>query len=120
MPNLLHQFLHAANIQARTVLGELFNWHGQVGLTGFFTPTSGSLAFEVAGFMEEIDLLAVVDLDQFDAGNEPVLANREPLNYGRNLKQDESAYTLAFKMIGPNPTPAAGSGFSAGFSNGFF
>ncbi len=124
--NLLHQFLHAGNIQARPVLGDLFNWQGQVGLTGFFTPTSGTLAFEMAGFSEEIDLVAVVDIDQFDVGNEPDL-EAEPkqtlLWEGhqyllRSQKKDQSAYTLGFKMIGNTPTPTD-SGFSLGFSAGF-
>ncbi len=123
--NLLHQFLHAGNVQARPVLGELFNWGTQAGLTGFFTPISGSLGFEAAGFMEEIDLLAVVDVDQFDAGNQPILEDKNTLlREGnlyllRSLKVDQSAYTLGFKLIGPAPATVPGSGFSSGFSSGF-
>jgi hypothetical protein len=122
MSNLLHDFLHAANVQARPVMGELFNFRGQVGLTGFFTPTNAELAFKATGYLEEIDLVAVVDLDQFDAGNEP--AFKAPLNYAGNLyslrsiKTDLSSYTLGFKMIGPSAVPPD-SGFSTGFSAGF-
>ncbi len=108
MANLLHEMLHAGNVQARPVIGELFDWLTQTGLTGFFTPTSGSLAFEIAGFTEEIDLVAVVDLDQFDSGNEPNLEAdpKQLLNWRgnayllRSSKVDPSAYTLGFKMIG--------------------
>ncbi len=121
MSNLLHDFLHAGNVQSRPVLGELFDFQGQVGLTGFFTPTDAELAFKATGYLEEIDLVGVVDLDQFDAGNEPAV--KSPLDYNgnryslRSIKTDLSSYTLGFKMIGP--TPASGSGFSSGFSSGF-
>lgn len=105
MANLLHQFLHAGNVQARPVLGELFNYGIQAGLIGFFTPTDGNLGFELTGYMEEINLVAVVDLDQFTAGNEPKL--KTLMNYAgyiysvRSLKTDESAYVIGFKMLGP-------------------
>lgn len=105
MPNLLHQFLHEGNVQSRTVLGELFNYGIQADLTGFFTPTDGNLGFELTGYMEEINLVAVVDLDQFLPGNEPRL--KTLMNYGgylysvRSLKTDQSAYVMGFKMLGP-------------------
>ena len=122
MTNLLHQFLHAGNIQARPVLGEPFNYNGQVGLTGFFTPTDEKLAFELTGYMDEIDLVAVVDLDQFDSFNNPAVKTQ--VHYAgnlytiRSLRTDQSSYTLGLKLIGAAPTPPL-SGFSSGFSNGF-
>lgn len=120
--NLLHDFLHAGNVQARPVMGESFNYLGQVGLTGFFTPVDEKLAFELTGYMDEIDFVIVVDVDQFDTGNAPAV--KKPLHYGANLytirskKQDQSAYTLGLKLLGPAPVPPD-SGFSDGFSPGF-
>lgn len=105
MANLLHAFLHAGNVQAQPVLGELFNYGIQANLTGIFTPTDGSLGFELTGYMEEINLVAVVDLAQFTAGNEPRL--KTLMNYAgyvysvRSLKTDQSAYVMGMKMLGP-------------------
>lgn len=120
--NLLHEFLHAGNVQARPVLGELFNYLTQVGLIGFFTQTDEKLAFELTGYTEEIDVVLTVDLDQFDAGNEPV--EKTQLHYAGNLytirskKEDQSTYTLGLKYIGAAPVPPD-SGFSNGFATGF-
>lgn len=103
MPNLLHDFLHQGNVQARPVLGQLFDYGSQTGLTGFFTPTDEKLAFELTGYMDEIDFVLVADLDQFDTGNEPT--TKSQLTYGsatytiRTLKTDESAYVLGLKKI---------------------
>lgn len=105
MPNLLHQFLHQGNVQARPYLGELFDYGTETGLTGTFTPTDEKLAFEITGYMDEIDLVAVVDLDQFAVGNEPrvkTLLRKDGFVYSiRTLKTDQSAYVLGMKMIGP-------------------
>lgn len=120
--NLLHEFLHAGNVQARPVLGELFNYLTQVGLIGFFTQTDEKLAFELTGYTDEIDFVVTVDLDQFDVGNEPVVKSQ--IHYAGNLytirskKQDLSSYTLGLKYVGAAPVPPA-SGFSDGFSTGF-
>ncbi len=105
MVNLLHDFLHAGNVQARPVLGELFDYGIQADLTGFFTQTDEKLAFELTGYTDEIDFVIVVDLDQFTAGNEPqvktLLNYRDYLYTVRSLKTDQSAYTMGLKMIGP-------------------
>lgn len=120
--NLLHEMLHEGNVQSRDILGELFNYRGQVGLTGFFTPVDEQTAFELTGYMEKIDIVTVVDRDEFDAGNEP--ATLTDLDYQgnryriRSLKSDQSAHVLGLKMISATPTPPA-SGFSGGFSAGF-
>jgi hypothetical protein len=105
MANLLHQFLHSCNVQAQPFLGELFDYGIQAGLTGSFTPTDAKLAFELTGYMEEIDLVATVDLSQFTPGNEPAL--KMLMNYAgflyslRSLKTDQSAYVIGMKMLGP-------------------
>lgn len=105
MANLLHQFLHSCNVQAQPILGELFNYGIQAGMTGVFTPTDGSLGFELTGYMEEINLVAVVDVAQFVPGNQPSL--KTLMNYAgylysvRSLKTDQSAYVMGMKMIGP-------------------
>lgn len=103
--NLLHDFLHAANVQAQAVLGELFNYGIQADLTGIFTATDAKLGFELTGYMEEIDLVAVVDLAQFTAGNEPrlktLMVYAGDVYSVRSLKTDQSAYVIGLKMIGP-------------------
>lgn len=103
MPNLLHAFLHVGNLQARDVLGELFDYGSQTGLTGFFTPTDEKLAFELTGYMDEIDFVLVADLEIFTSGNEPT--TKSQLTYKsatytiRTLKTDQSAYVMGLKKI---------------------
>lgn len=107
--NALHTFLSAGNTQARDVLGEVFQYGTQADLIGFFTPTDEKLAFELTGYMDEIDLVVVVDVNLFDSGNEPEVKTH--LNYGvhqytvRTLKTDQSAYVMGLKMIGPAVYP---------------
>lgn len=103
MPNLLHAFLHAGNIQARPILGELFDYGTQTGLIGTFTQDEERLAMEFVGYLSEVDTLAIVDLDQFDAGNLPavktlLVRNGATLSV-RVLKSDESAYVLGLKKV---------------------
>lgn len=101
--NLLHTFLNKGNVQALTVLGELFTYGSQSDLIGFFTPTDEKLAFELTGYMDEIDFALVVAKDQFTSGNEP--ATKAQLTYAsatytiRSLKTDQSAYVLGLKKI---------------------
>lgn len=103
MTNLLHAFLHGGNVQARPVLGELFDYGSQTGLTGFFTPTDEQLGFELTGYMDKVDFVLVVDLDQFTAGNLP--ATKTTMVYKtatyslRSIKTDESAYVIGLKKI---------------------
>lgn len=101
------------------MLGEPFDYGTQNGLVGFFTPTDDKLAFELTGYMEEIDMVCVVDLDQFTPLNRPAVKMQATyagfIYTVRSLKTDQSAYVLGLKMIGPAPAPSFSSAFSSAF-----
>ncbi|MBS0328222.1 MAG: hypothetical protein JSR30_00085 [Proteobacteria bacterium] len=103
MPNALHTMLSAANAQAQAVIGTLFDFGTQTGISGAFTAVDAKLEFELTGLMSECDLVAVVDLSRFDSGNEPT--ENAPLLFDgvtyliRTLKTDQSAYVLGLKKI---------------------
>ena len=93
--------LSSGNAQAQPVLGTSFNYGTQSGLTGFFTPVDEKLGFELTGYLDECDLVAVVDLGQFTSGNQPVTKSQLTFSGAtytiRTLKTDQSAYVLGLK-----------------------
>jgi hypothetical protein len=103
MPNLLHTFLHAGNVQARPVLGELFDYGSQSGLTGFFTPADESLQMQLVGYLDEIDVIGVLDVLIFNGGNEPTV--KSLMTYAgetyqiNSRKTDQSAFVIGLKKI---------------------
>lgn len=103
MPNALHTMLAAANIQARPVLGDLFDFGNQTGLTGFFSVADEQTAFQAGGTLDQIDHIIVVAVDQFTAGNFPTANAKLTLADGvfviRTLKIDASAYMLGLKKV---------------------
>ena len=103
MPNLLHTFLHRGNVQARPVLGELFDYGTQSGLTGFFTPANDTLQMQLVGYLSEIDVIGVLDVLIFNPGNVPAL--NAVMNYQgavykiESVKTDQSSYVIGLKKI---------------------
>lgn len=103
MPNKLHTFLHAGNVQARPVLGELFDFGSQTGLTGFFAPADEKSQMELVGYLDDIDLILVADVLIFTVGNEP--APNALMTYAgatfkiSSRKTDQSAFVLGMKKI---------------------
>ncbi len=85
------------------MIGELFDFGTQTGQTGFFTPADERAQMELVGYLGEIDTVAVVDLDQFDSGNEPALLALMLRNGAtfeiKSIKTDLSAYVIGLKKV---------------------
>jgi hypothetical protein len=104
MPNFLHTMLAAANIQARPVLGDTFDYGTQTGLIWFLSAADEVTAFQAGGTLDQIDHVAVAAVDQFALDNLPVVNALITLNGSqifeiRSMKTDASAYLLGLKKI---------------------
>lgn len=106
--NDLHTFLTAANVQARPVLGDQFDYGTQTGANGpigFFTAADQKTTFELTGTLEDLDRIAVVAVDQFVSGNAPSTLAKftylGKLYEIRTLKTDASSYVIGMKNIDP-------------------
>lgn len=111
--NALHTMLHAVAPQVQPILGDQFDFGSQTGANGpigYFTAADQKTTFELTGTLEDLDRIVVVDVGEFDSGNEPETLDQMTylgkLYEIRTLKKDASSYVLGLKNIDP-PIPAS-------------
>lgn len=101
MPNLLHTYLAAGFVQATPYLGESVTI-GNVTATAFVTPSDEKLAFELTGYMDELDYILTLNLSDW-VSDVPEVKDTFTLNGAtvqiRSLRTDQSAYLVGVKKV---------------------
>ena len=99
--NDLHAMLLAASHDAQAVIGEAFTFQNRP-FTGTFSQADEKLLMELAGYLDEADMICVAPIDQFgillpDTGDQLIRGFDTYSVRGRKI--DQSALVLVLKKI---------------------
>lgn len=101
MPNLLHLYLASGFVQATPYLGESVTI-GSVTATAFVTPSDEKLAFELTGYMDELDYILTLNVADW-AADIPAVKDTFTMHGDtvqiRTMRTDESAYLVGVKKV---------------------
>lgn len=121
--NKLHEFLSHCHRASLPILGESFSFEGQADLMGIFTAVEAPVAIEITGYEETADYTVVADKLQFLVRPRPPgLMLYQGARYQLiNVREDQSSYSLDFKLIEKQANPGGGlrrGGYGSGATVG--
>jgi hypothetical protein len=99
--NDLHEMLLAGSHDAQAVIGQDFSFQNRT-FTGVFSQADEKLLMELAGYLDEADMICVAPIDQFEGALPP---EGGQLVFGvdtysiRGRKVDQSSVVLVLKKI---------------------
>jgi hypothetical protein len=102
--NDLHAMLLAGSYDAQPVIGGPFQFQNKT-FTGTFSEADEKLLMELAGYLDEADMICVAPIDQFALKGVPLPNTGDQLVFGidtyaiKGRKVDLSAVVLVLKKI---------------------